>query len=1074
MGKTTRKRYGAEYKAKVALEAIRGELTLSQLGAKYGVHQTDALLNYVRHPYVAAPAVLDESAGDQFRSILDILRHHTGTDFQPYKKGTLGRRILRRMGLRHLTSAADYVDLLRRDAEEIQGLFQDLLIGVTSFFRDTAAWEVLDREVIGPLVRDRSPDETIRVWVAGCATGEEAYSVAMLLHEQMEEQQKSLNVQIFASDLDERAIKTARAGLYPESVAGDVGPARLKRFFTPENGQFRVAKRVRESVVCAPQNLLSDPPFSKLDLVTCRNVLMYFEAEVQQRLVELFHFALREKGCLFLGKSEAIGRSGKLFEPVSREWCIFRRLEVAQPPRGLFPVMGAGERPTGEAPAPVVPPARQRNRIETVRRLLLERYAPASVVVNRRQEVQFFQGPLKDYFQFPDGEPTSNIMEMALDGLRPKLRSALHEAMAESKPVSATAHRVARNGGFVTVRIDIEPIPAQRGQEELFLVAFTDQETEVRPAEPVAAPPVTLAQQRSEQEETVRQLEDELRATRTDLQLTIEELETANEEMKASNEEVMSMNEELQSTNEELESSREELQSLNEELTTVNRQLEEKLGELESTNNDLVNLLSSTHIATLFLGLDRRIRRFTPSCTEFLNLIDTDIGRPIGDLAPRIADHNLESDLDRVIDKLTPVEAEIRNDPGQWFLRRVLPYRTAENRIEGLVLTYTDITGLKMAAQAVESRERQQAAVVALGRTALAGSELQVLFDQAAKAVAEQLDCEFSEVLALQPGSGGLLLQAGIGWKQERVGQATPGGEVRSLGGYILQTGGPVILEDIAREKRFRLSELHRDYGIVSGAGVIVGPEDKRWGALCVLSTRRRQFTVDDVTFLQAVAIVLTGAIERAQAEENQKLLTRELDHRAKNLLAVVNTVAERAGSSAPTVDEFMKVFQSRIESLARIHSQLSRGKWHGVDLSELVREELEPFAKAASTLIDGPAVVLPPDIAQAVSLTLHELATNAAKYGALSQAHGQVSVKWTRDAVGNPEGRLVMDWRESGGPKVTSPTGNGYGSSLIRELIPYEVPGSSVELDLAPGGVTCRIVMPLASIAPPPADASG
>jgi two-component sensor histidine kinase len=291
---------------------------------------------------------------------------------------------------------------------------------------------------------------------------------------------------------------------------------------------------------------------------------------------------------------------------------------------------------------------------------------------------------------------------------------------------------------------------------------------------------------------------------------------------------------------------------------------------------------------------------------------------------------------------------------------------------------------------------------------------------------------------------------------------------VRSLGGYVLQTGGPVIVEDIAREKRFRASELHRDYGIASGAGVIVGPEDKRWGALCVLSTRRRQFTVDDVTFLQAVANVLSGAIERAQAENNQKALTRELDHRAKNVLAVVDAVAQRTGEDAPTADAFLYLFQSRIKSIARIHSQLSQGGWRGIDLKQLVRDEFEPYAKAASTL-DGPAMVLPPDVAQAVSMTLHELATNAAKFGALSQTNGQVSVKWTREAVGTPEGRLVIDWRERGGPEVMPPTRTSYGSSLIRGLIPYEVPDSSVELDLAPGGVTCRIVVPLARIAPAP-----
>ncbi|HEX5998774.1 MAG TPA: chemotaxis protein CheB [Hyphomicrobiaceae bacterium] len=1031
----------------------------------------DALIKYVRHPYVAAPPTFGEDAGDHFRSILNILRVQTGVDFQPYKKGTLGRRVLRRMGLRHLTSAADYVDLLRKDADEVRDLYQDFLIGVTSFFRDAEAWEVLDNEVIGPVVRDKSPDDAIRVWVAGCATGEEAYSVAILLHEQMEEQHKSLNLQIFASDIDERAIKTARAGLYPESVAGDIGPARLKRFFTPENGQFRVAKRVRESVVCAPQNLLSDPPFSKLDLITCRNVLMYFEADVQRRIVELFHFALREKGCAFLGKSESIRRFGKLFEPVSTQWCIFRRREVAQPPRGIFPVMAAAERLTGEAPPPAAaPPVVQRSRVETVRRRLLERYAPAAVVINRRQEVQFFHGPLKNYFQFPDGEPTTNIMEMALEGLRPKLRSALQEAMAQSQPVTATAHRVARNGAFATVHIDIEPIPAQRGQEEVFLIAFTDQEAAGPPAEPALAQPAMPAQERSEQEEAVRQLEDELRATRTDLQLTIEELETANEEMKASNEEIMSMNEELQSTNEELESSREELQSLNEELTTVNRQLEEKLGELDSTNNDLVNLLSSTQIATLFLGLDLRIRRFTPSCTEFLSLIDTDIGRPIRDLAPRIADPDLGSHVERVIDKLTPIEVEVQNDRGQWFLRRVLPYRTAENRIEGVVVTYTDITGLKHTARTLESRERQQGAVVALGRTALAGTELQVLFDEAAKTAAEQLDCEFSEVLAILPGSGGLLLQSGVGWKAERVGQVAPGGEVRSLGGYVLQTGGPVVVEDMAKEKRFSLSELHRDHGIVSGAGVAIGPEDRRWGALCVLSTRRRRFTVDDITFLQAVAIVLSGAIDRTRAEENQKALTRELDHRAKNVLAVVSTVAQRTGEDAPTLEAFLKAFQSRIDSIARVHSHLSRGSWRGVDLKELVCEELEPFTKGANTLADGPSIVLPPEVAQAVSLTLHELATNAAKYGALSQPNGQLSVKWTCEAAGTPEGRLVIDWGESGGPEVKPPARTSYGSSMIRELVRYQVSGSSVELDFPASGVACRIVIPMERIVPPSA----
>jgi two-component system CheB/CheR fusion protein len=865
----------------------------------------DVLLKYVNHPYVAAAdgaaqaPILDQLGVEHLRSILNILRFQAGTDFQSYKKGTLSRRIHRRMGLRHVTSAADYVELLRTDREELQNLFKDLLIGVTAFFREPEAWEVLDKEVLAPLVRGKPPNEAIRVWVAGCATGEEAYSIAMLLHEQMETQHKNLSLQIFASDLDESAIKIARTALYPESVAADVGPARLKRFFTAENGHYRVAKRVRESVVCAPQNLLSDPPFSKLDLITCRNVMMYFEADVQRRLIELFHFALRDNGCLFLGKSESLSGTAKLFAPISKEWRIFRRLETSQPPRGLFPVMPAGEALVEEGSTPTATHVRQMSRVETARRLLLERYAPAAVVVDRRYEAQFFHGALKNYFQFPDGEPTTNIVEMAVEGLRPKLRTALQKAMADAQTVTAVAQKIARNGKFVTVRIVVEPIPSYRGEVGLLLVSFTDQEAAVEgpSAEPPKPKGATPGLQRSEQEEALHQLEDELQATRSDLQLTIEELETANEELKASNEEVMSMNEELQSTNEELETSREELQSLNEELTTVNRQLEEKLGELESINNDLVNLLSSTHIATLFLGLDQKIRRFTPSCAEFLSIIDSDVGRPIGDLSLRIDDPGLKADIDRVIDKLTPVEAEVRSDRGQWFLRRITPYRTAENRIEGVVCTYTDITGLKLAARKLESRDRQQVAVVALGRTALDEIELQALFDRAATAVAEQLRCEFSEVLALMPGGRTFLRRAGSGWKTGSVGQTSSAVGIESLAGYALQTGGPVIVEDLGKEKRFGLSALNREHGVVSGVGVLVGPEDDRWGALCVLSAARREFTVDDVNFLQAIANVLSGAIARARAEEEVRLARARL-----------SGILDNAVDAIISIDHFQKI----------------------------------------------------------------------------------------------------------------------------------------------------------------------
>jgi two-component system CheB/CheR fusion protein len=444
----------------------------------------DVLLKYLEHPYAGSGARLsapEEVAPDHLRSILDVLRLETGTDFLAYKKGTLGRRIQRRMGLRHITATADYVDLLRADREEVQSLFKDLLIGVTAFFREGEAWDILAKEAIAPLVRDMPRGDPIRVWVAGCATGEEAYSLAILLHEQMEAQSKSLELQLFASDLDQDALKIGRAGIYPGSIAADVSPARLKRFFTAEDGHYRLTERAKESVVWARQDLLSDPPFSKLDLITCRNVMMYFETDLQRRLTELFHFALRDNGYLFLGKAEAVSGTAKLFEPVSKEWRIFRRLRSERPPRGPFPVMAVTERRADKAAPPAAVHLQSLSRAEKAKRLLLERYAPPSVLVNRRHEAQFFHGALKDYLQVPDGEPTTNIVEMAVEGLRPTLRAALREAAAQSRPSTAVAHRVKHDGASIPVRIVVEPMASQPGQDELLLVSFADDEAQAKP-----------------------------------------------------------------------------------------------------------------------------------------------------------------------------------------------------------------------------------------------------------------------------------------------------------------------------------------------------------------------------------------------------------------------------------------------------------------------------------------------------------------------------------------------------------------------------------------------------------------
>ncbi|WP_162264492.1 CheR family methyltransferase [Thiobacillus denitrificans] len=555
----------------------------------------EELLKYVRH-LVAGTAALPEPAAAQndLTQILALLRARTKFDFRAYRKRMLLRRVLRRMGLNHLERLADYLALLREQPDELSQLSKDLLISITSFFRDPEMFQVLETQVLPELIEARDTNAPVRVWVPGCATGEEAYSIAMLLIERIAATGKACPIQIFATDVDEGALDVARRGIYPEALVADLSRQRLERFFTRADAHhWQVSKQLRETVLFAPQNLLADAPFSKLDLVSCRNLLIYLEPEVQQKLLQLFHFSLNEGGTLILGPSESIGRHVDLYRPVSKKWRIFHRLHTVPPTRAGFPVQ-TGKRIGELQPASPPVPAPHKNLTELARKILLEEYAPAAVVINRRYEVLHYSGPTHLYLQQPGGPPSHDLLTLALAALRPRIRAAAIKAINE-----------------------------------------------------------------------------------------------------AINEEVMSMKEGLQSTNEELETSKEELQSLNEELSTVNAQLSDKVDELEESNDDMTNLLASVDNATLFLGVDRTIQRFTPSATRLFNLIATDVGRPIDHITARFEDPKLKRDIERVLQDQTPCEREVSRDDEQWFLRRITPYRTADNRISGVVLSLTDITVLK-------------------------------------------------------------------------------------------------------------------------------------------------------------------------------------------------------------------------------------------------------------------------------------------------------------------------------------------------------------------------------------------
>jgi two-component system, chemotaxis family, CheB/CheR fusion protein len=662
----------------------------------------EALVKYLRHPYVQGP--IEQTAEAAVRGRLDrilaLLKARTGYDFRSYRRNMLTRRVLRRMGLRQLERMDDYLNDLRNNPDEVTALYKDLLIGVTDFFRDPEAFQVLQQRVIPELLSARS---RVRIWVPGCATGEEAYSIAMLFLERFTAEKDAADLQVFATDIDERALETARQGVYSESSLAGIAPERLQRFFSRIDAHhWQVNKQLRESITFAQQNLISDAPFSKLDLISCRNLLIYLEPELQAKVIRLFHFALADGGYLLLGPSEAIGREADLFEPVSRKWRVFRRTGTLRRNRVEIPIVATDEHRRHHPMLTEAAPARDTGLKELMQRLILEEFAPAAAMINHQSEIVSVLGPLVNYLEFPPGEISRDLLVMARPGLRTKLRAVIRKAIQTGESVTDRHARVKRDGAYVSCSITVRPVAKHQDAAGLLLVTFQDRGPagDAAPARP-DSPAV------DEDESLLQQLEHELKATQEDLQCTIEEYESSTEELKASNEEVMSMNEELQSANEELETSKEELQSLNEELSTVNSQLQEKYEELEKSNSDLKNLMASNEIATLFLDPELRIKLFTPPAAKLLNLRPTDLDRPITDFAPSYEDDTLLDDCRNVLEQLVPIEREVwtrdesaspirpteaHSADSRCYLRRILPYRSGGNHVDGVVIALVDVT----------------------------------------------------------------------------------------------------------------------------------------------------------------------------------------------------------------------------------------------------------------------------------------------------------------------------------------------------------------------------------------------
>ena len=650
------------------------------------------IIDYLRHSLTipSTELLLEEKDQSALEKVLILLRAKTGQDFSLYKKNTVYRRIERRMNIHQIDRIAAYVRYLQVNPQEVELLFKELLIGVTSFFRDPVAWEHLREAARPSLLPDRRMSRVLRAWSAGCSTGEEAYSLAIVFKEALDLATPKANItlQIFATDLDRDAIDKARQGVYPANIAADVSPERLHRFFIKDGSGYRVGKEIREMVTFATQNLIMDPPFTKLDILICRNLMIYLTPELQKKLLPLFHYSLNPGGVLFLGSAESVSTFTDLFAPLNIKTRLFRRRESVSPGELLaFPASFVPPGPDVSKEQKMLKPAT--NLQSLADQLLLQHFSPPAVLTNDKGDILYISGRTGKYLEPAAGKANWNIFAMAREGLRFDLDSAFQKALRQKKAVTVKCLRIGEGNSTQAVDITVQATEEPEALRGMVMIVFTD----------VVAPPEKKASVRSKTTPAgnarIIELEQELQHFRETLQTTREEMQSSQEELKSTNEELQSTNEELQSTNEEMTTSREEMQSLNEELQTVNAEQQSKMDELARVNDDMRNLLNSTEIVTLFLDNKLHVRRFTPGANKLFKLLPGDVGRPLSDIASNLLFPEITEEMQKVLRTLVFSEKQIATNDGRWFSVRIMPYRTMENVIDGLVITFAEITLFK-------------------------------------------------------------------------------------------------------------------------------------------------------------------------------------------------------------------------------------------------------------------------------------------------------------------------------------------------------------------------------------------
>ncbi|EPE96422.1 chemotaxis protein CheB [Rhizobium grahamii] len=1095
---------------------------------------------------------MDEGAND-LRRIVALLRTRTGHDFSAYKRATVMRRVIRRMQVCGTDTLADYTDYLLTTPEEAQDLFSDLLISVTMFFRDEQAFEALSRQAIKPLFDavDSEGEESIRVWVVGCATGEEAYSIAILLHEEMARRRVKVPLQIFATDLDEGALAMAREGRYPRTIEADVSQERLSRFFIDDGSHYRVRTEVRESVLFAKHSVLKEPPFMRLDLITCRNLLIYLERALQAQVCSIFQYSLRPGRYLFLGSAETVDVATDLFAPVDRQ----ARIYSSRPHSGHLPPIlsqfGAPEL-ANDRSASLLP---ERATLPAALHLgALEQSAPASALVDDGQNILHLSPSAGRFILHSAGPVSKSLTAVVRPELRLELGIALTRALEKSEPSVTLPTVVVFEHGKRRIAIQVTPINNEAQKAPQALVFFLDGGVVWGNDELDA-----ISDTRSDE---VRRVYAELKASQEALMVSRSGHEALVQELRAANEELQSMNEEYRSTAEELETSKEELQSINEELHTVNAELKSKLESISAAHSDLQNLSAATEIGTLFLDPELRIKMFTAPVAELFNITKHDIGRAITDFTHQLDYDNIETDARKVLAHLIPIERSVGSLRGNHYSMRLRPYRTVEDRIDGTVVTFVDTTDRTRAEIALwisEDRLRQFGeasqdilwirdaetfqwsyltpafeVIYGLDReAALRGNNmvgwLELIVPEDREVAAENLkrvrngEWVTFEYRIQRPSDGGIrwlrntdfpikddtgrvVHIGGIGHditEIKKVEEALAAAEVRQR---ALLEGIPQLVwrgvdggqwtsaspqwtaftgqtEEDSRGTGW-LEQLHPDDREIAQNAWLEALESGGFEVEC----RIRQAGTDNYRWFHTRATPVrdaTGGViewlgtstdvdDLRGMQARQEVLVAELQHRTRNLLGVVRSMADKTGRASSSLENFRNRFRDRLEALARVQGLLSKLSDHDrVSFDAVVETELSAMGGSGDRVtLEGPrGVRLRSSTVQTLAMAIHELATNAIKYGALGQRNGKLCVTWALEEVG-PDGRpwLHIDWLERGvsmPPAGPAPLGTGQGRELIEHALPYQL-GAETRFNLGTDGVHCTISLPVSSTRPP------